>query len=117
MAKKWKWTGELYVETGPEKTERFCNVCLSEPTDPRPLGLRFSLCLSTENTALRLKKFHDLSDIYLILRSCAPVQQCCKFSRQDEADAATVATLGAWMSRKRRVSARSPDTEKIHSDI
>ena len=91
------------MEVGPDRADRLCNITLSEPTDPRPLGLRLSVLYNTDVSVLRLKKFHDMPDLYLLLRACGPVQQCCKVSHSAESDVGALSTLGAWMARKRQV--------------
>lgn len=94
------------MEANPDKADHFCNITLSDPTDHRPLGLRLSVLYNTNVTVLRLQKFHDIPDLYLLLRACGPVQQCCKVTHSTEKDINAVSTLGAWMARKCQV--RSP---------
>lgn len=103
VGKKWKWTGELYMELSPDRADRLCNITLSEPTDPRPRGLRLSVLYDTDVSLLRLQKFHNLADLYQLLRACAPVQQCAKVSHASESDLQALSTLGAWMSRRTQV--------------
>lgn len=91
------------MEVSPEKADRMCSITLSEPTDPRPLGLRLSVLYTTDVSVLRLKKFYNTPDLYLLLRACGPVLQCCKVSHSAEGDLNAVATLGAWMARKHQV--------------
>lgn len=103
LTKKWSWHGELYIEASPDRADRLCTIQLSEPTDARPMGLRLDVLYTPEVSVLRLKKFHEMSDLYLMLRACAPVQQCCKVAHATEADFAGVATLSGWMTRNSQV--------------
>ncbi|KAI0094587.1 hypothetical protein BDY19DRAFT_913567 [Irpex rosettiformis] len=100
FTKKWGWHGELYIEAGPDRADRLCNVSLSELTDARPMGLRLDILYTSDVSVLRLKKFHEMTDLYMLLRACAPVQQCCKVSHAAEGDFETITTLSAWMTRK-----------------
>ncbi|KAI0702474.1 hypothetical protein BC835DRAFT_1320860 [Cytidiella melzeri] len=102
VAKKWNWTGELYMETGPDKADKLCNVCLSEPTEPRPLGLTMNIIYNSEVSILRLKKFHDIPDLYMLLRACAPLQQCCRVSNAAGGDAVAIKALGDELTRNRQ---------------
>ncbi|KAI0343935.1 hypothetical protein BDW22DRAFT_1327569, partial [Trametopsis cervina] len=99
IPKKWKWTGELYMEAGPDRADRLCNVALSDPTDPLPRGLRLSVVYNPDVSMLRLQKFHDISDLYILLQACSTVQQCCKVSHAAEEDFDAISTVGGWMAR------------------
>jgi hypothetical protein len=103
-AQKFKWTGELYMETGLDRAERLCNVMLSEPTDARPLGIKLSDVYNSDASVLRLKKFHDMPDLYILLGACGPVQQCCKFSHANDVDFHATSTLSGWMTRTSQVN-------------
>ena len=94
------------METGPKGTSpaaKLCKVHLSEPTTPRPTGLRLSICFRSTLPAFTLEKFHDVSDIHLLLRACAPVQQFCKVSHKDTGDESVLKNLAGYMARLRQV--------------
>ena len=103
VPKKWTWQGELYMEVGADRADRICNVSLSDPTDARPMGLRLDILYTSEVSVLRLKKFYEMTDLYMILQACAPLQQCCKVSYAAQGDFDAMTTLGGWMARKNQV--------------
>jgi hypothetical protein len=96
------------METASDKSApaaRICSITLSEPTDPRSKGLRLSICLNAQSSILRLEKFHDSIDVYMLLRACASVSQFCKVSHKDAAvDGSNLRTLIAYMTRRSQVS-------------
>ncbi|THH02520.1 hypothetical protein EW026_g379 [Hermanssonia centrifuga] len=103
IPKNWKWAGEAYTSSKPGgKTDRLCNVSLSEPTNPRPNGLRLSICYNTEDSILQLQKLHDVSDLFLILRACAFTQQFCKFGPLDVSDVKPIGIFSSYMARMRQ---------------
>ncbi|EKM60867.1 uncharacterized protein PHACADRAFT_204012 [Phanerochaete carnosa HHB-10118-sp] len=105
IPKKWQWGGELYMETARNRAipaARLCNISLSEPTEPRPGGIRLNLCCTAEISTLRLEKLHDITDVYLLLRACAPIQQHCKVSHRAIEDEATFNAFATYLSRRRQ---------------
>ena len=103
IPKKWKWAGDIFVDVNPDRAERLCSATLSEPSDPRPGGLRLSILLGSVDS-LRLAKLYNVHDLYLLLRACDTVQQFAKFGPQSDADADAMKTLTAHMERLRLVS-------------
>ncbi|KAI0936045.1 hypothetical protein AcV5_004288 [Taiwanofungus camphoratus] len=100
IPKKWKWLGELFINVDSDRAEHLCNVSLFDPTDPRPNGLRFSICLNSVDS-MRFNELHNIADLHLILGACAPVQQFAKLGPQGDADADAIRTLMAYMRRRR----------------
>ncbi|KAM5538264.1 hypothetical protein V8D89_008151 [Ganoderma adspersum] len=98
IQKKWKWTGDLFVDVSRDRAERVCEIMLSEPTEPLPGGLRFNICLTGEN--IRLSAFHDLSSLHLFLLASARAQQFAKLTPAGNKDADAVKQLGAFMRRR-----------------
>lgn len=97
---KWQWTGELWVEEDPQKSKRLCDVRLSESTQPRPNGLRMSVCYTPTDPKLHLTKFYNTADIHALLDICAPIQQYCKVTHKDEADESTFKTFSKFIARR-----------------
>lgn len=93
------------MATGPKEpaAAELCNICMTEPTTPRPNGLRFSICYNSALSRLHLERFHNISDVHLLLRACAPIQQFCKVSHKDAGDASAFETLTTYMTRRRQV--------------
>ncbi|OBZ79786.1 hypothetical protein A0H81_00527 [Grifola frondosa] len=56
-----------------------------DPTDPRPHGLQFKICLSSADS-IRLAAFHETADLPLFLGACAPVQQFAKLAPEEDQD-------------------------------
>ena len=81
-----------------DRAERMCEIMLSEPTEPIPGGLRFSICLTGEN--IRLSAFYDLSSLHLFLLASARAQQFAKLTPAGDKDADAVKQLGAFMKRR-----------------
>ncbi|THH32342.1 hypothetical protein EUX98_g1848 [Antrodiella citrinella] len=100
IQKKFKWEGELHVESDADSSRHLCNITLNEASDPRPLGLQLKICLM-ETQSLRCKRLHDVSDIYLVLRACAAVTQFCKLVPQESGDTPALKLLEDYMKRKR----------------
>lgn len=94
------------METAPNRAAsaaKLCNISLSEPTEPRPGGIRLSLCYTAETSTLQLEKLHDVTDVYLLLRACAPIQQYCKVSHKTAEDETTFNTFATYLGRRRQV--------------
>ncbi|KAH9937573.1 uncharacterized protein B0H18DRAFT_1113390 [Fomitopsis serialis] len=100
IPKKWKWTGEVFIEVEEGRAQRICNIALSDATEPRPNGLRFSICLDPVDS-VRLGKLYEVADIYMILRSCTQVQQFAKLGPGKDSDADAVTALAAHLKTKR----------------
>lgn len=99
IPKKWKWTGEVFVEVEAGKAQRLCNVTMSDATDPRPNGLRFSICLTTDS--IRLQKIYGVADFYMVMQACSPVQQFAKVGPQDDGDAEALKAFTSYLRRRR----------------
>ncbi|KAI0076249.1 hypothetical protein K474DRAFT_1282466 [Panus rudis PR-1116 ss-1] len=99
IPKKWKWSGELFMTVAHDKTEKMCNIILSEPTEPRPMGLRLNICLD-QVKSIQLQKLHVISDLNMVLLACAPVQQFCKITPQETQDADGLRTLDEYLRKR-----------------
>ncbi|PIL29610.1 hypothetical protein GSI_08247 [Ganoderma sinense ZZ0214-1] len=98
IQKKWKWTGDLFIDVSRDRAERLCEIMLSEPTEPLPGGLRFNICLTGEN--IRLSAFHNLSFLHLFLLASARAQQFAKLTPAGDKDADAIKQLGAFMKSR-----------------
>ncbi|CCM02177.1 uncharacterized protein FIBRA_04256 [Fibroporia radiculosa] len=100
IPKKWRWSGELFIDIDNGKGQRLCNIALYDATDPRPNGLRFSVCFVSVDS-IRLGRMHNVPELYLLLNSSTPVQQFAKLGHQEEEDADALRTLASYMRRQR----------------
>ena len=91
------------MENGPKKAEKLCKIFMADETEPKPNGLRINICYNADTSILRLQKFHDISEVFIYLRACAPIQQYCKISPQTDEDGDALNALSTWMHRKRLV--------------
>lgn len=101
----WKWEAELLMATGPTQEERICKIYMADATSPLPNGLRLSICYNdTSSAKLHLQKLHSVSDVFILLRACSPIQQYCKILPQSDKDANSLKALSSYMTRRREVS-------------
>ncbi|KZT74733.1 hypothetical protein DAEQUDRAFT_4099 [Daedalea quercina L-15889] len=100
IPKKWKWTGEAFIDVEEGRAQRLCNVVLSDMTEPLPTGLRFSVCLSSADS-IRFGKLHDVADLYMIARACGQVQQFVKFGPSEGSDTDAFNTLAIHLRSER----------------
>ncbi|TFK90228.1 hypothetical protein K466DRAFT_574381 [Polyporus arcularius HHB13444] len=97
IQKKWKWTGDLFIDVSRDRAERVCSVLLSDSTDPLPNGLRFSICLTGDS--IRLSAFHDLASLPVFLLASTRVQQFAKVGPAEETDADALKQIGIYMKK------------------
>ncbi|KAI0824082.1 hypothetical protein BC628DRAFT_1379753 [Trametes gibbosa] len=98
IGKKWRWSGELFMDVSPDKAEQVCEITLHDPTEPLPNGLRFSICVKGDS--LRFSAFHDISSLPLFLEACARVQQFAKVGPHEDKDTDAVTQLGIYMTKR-----------------
>ncbi|KZT21687.1 hypothetical protein NEOLEDRAFT_1181525 [Neolentinus lepideus HHB14362 ss-1] len=103
IPKKWKWTGDLFLQSDVDKAERFCQVALTDTTDHLQDGLRFSICFASVDS-LRLKKLLDVADLDTLLSSCTRPQQMAKLAPQGQADTKPLETLTNFMLKRKKIS-------------
>ncbi|RPD81739.1 hypothetical protein L226DRAFT_541401 [Lentinus tigrinus ALCF2SS1-7] len=97
IQKKWKWTGDLFMDVSREKAERVCSVLLSDSTDPLPNGLRFSICLTGDS--IRLSALFHLASLPNFLLASTRVQQFAKVGPAEETDADAIKQIGVYMMK------------------
>jgi hypothetical protein len=102
ISKKWKWTGELFVDVEPAKAERLCDVVLTDATDHPPEGLRLNILFSTLSF-IRFRKLCGVFHLDLILDACKPSEQVARLGPQDEKDAGVLKALVSRMSAHKQV--------------
>lgn len=102
IPKKWKWAGELFINTTPGSGQKLCNVVLSDTTEPPQNGLRLSfLCASMDS--IRFKKLLATSELDAVLPACNRLQQLAKLGPESGGDETAFNTLLAFMDRQRKV--------------
>jgi hypothetical protein len=102
IPKKWKWVGDLFVDTAPDHAEKLCTVTLSDSTDPLQNGLRFSIMLSSVDS-VRIKKRLNVCELDAVLYACGPVQQLAKVGAEDASDADRLNHLMIYMNLQQQV--------------
>jgi hypothetical protein len=102
IPKKWKWVGDLFVDTAPNHAEKLCAVTLSDSTDPLQNGLRFSIMLPSVDS-LRIKKRLHVCELDAVLYACGPVQQLAKVSAEDASCADRLNHLMIYMNLQQQV--------------
>ncbi len=93
----------MYIDVSGNKADRICEIALDELTDPRPEGIRLSVCTSTVDS-LRFKKLYDLPDIHLALPACGAAQQFCRVSPKADRDSSPLGTLRLYMQKRQLVT-------------
>jgi hypothetical protein len=102
IPKKWKWVGDLFLDTSPDHTEKICSVVLSDPTDAPHNSLRFSIVLASVDS-LRIKKRLHIGDLCAMLSACGPVQQLVKLGAESTSHEHTLNHMVAFMDRHQQV--------------
>jgi hypothetical protein len=103
IPRKFKWTGELRINTSKDLKERVCNVMLSEASEGSPERLRFSICFNSSISFLLLEKLFSLEDLQCLQPALAPVAETAKLGPENEADAQALNTLFLYMSSRKLV--------------
>ncbi|EIW64911.1 uncharacterized protein TRAVEDRAFT_140212 [Trametes versicolor FP-101664 SS1] len=98
IAKKWRWSGEMFMDVSRERAERVCEISLHDPTEPLPNGLRFSICVKGDS--LRLSAFHDIASLPVFLEACTRVQQFAKVAPQEDKDTDAIKQLAIYMMKR-----------------
>ncbi|CDO70283.1 hypothetical protein BN946_scf184942.g83 [Trametes cinnabarina] len=98
ITKKWRWSGDLFMDISRERSERVCAITLHDPTEPLPNGLRFSILLKDDN--LHLSAFHDLTRLPLFLDACQRPQQFAQVGHLTAEDSDAVKQLAFYMMKR-----------------
>jgi hypothetical protein len=106
IPKKWKWVGDLFLDTAPDLVEKLCTVVLSDPTDAPQNGLRFSIMFASVDS-LRIKRRLCVAELDTMLSACGPVQQLAKLGAESISHEHTLNHVVTFMDRQRQVGQRS----------
>jgi hypothetical protein len=103
IPRKFKWTGELRINTGKDHKERVCNVTLSDASEGSPERLRLAICFNSSISFLLLEKLLPLEDLQCLQPALTPVPETAKIGPENEADAQALNTLFLYMSSRKLV--------------
>ncbi|KAJ7630621.1 hypothetical protein FB45DRAFT_916103 [Roridomyces roridus] len=115
IQKKWRWTGQLLMDSGKGKEpEQPCNVVLEELSPANFTGLRIDDVMSSMDS-IHLLSFHDLVDMSQFLKTCLPVEHekdrpildshIARLGPSSAAkDAAAFKILARYMTKKNQIS-------------
>lgn len=98
IPRKFKWSGELRINTEKGYKERLCNVTLSEATEGSAARLRFSICFGPSVSLLLLEKLFSLGELQSLRPALAPVAEIAKLGADTPADEKLLTPLFVYMS-------------------
>ena len=102
IPKKWKWVGDLFIDTAPDRAEKICTVALSDATDVPQNGLRFSI-IFTSVESIRIKKRLNIEELDTMLSACGPVLQLAKLRADNVHYEHTLNTVETFMDTHHQV--------------
>ena len=103
IPKKWKWVGDLFLDTAPDHAEKLCSVTLSDPTDAPQNGFRLSIMFSSMDS-LQIKRRICIGELDAMLSACGPVQQLAKLGPENISHEHTLNHVATYMDRQQQVS-------------
>ncbi|TDL28823.1 hypothetical protein BD410DRAFT_781374 [Rickenella mellea] len=112
--KKWKWTGELFVDIGVQKAERLCEVSVDEPSEHVTNGFRLNMIFN-DMDSIRLTKVYTKPELSVILEGLRRVDQCAKVSEHKEADKEAFQNFVNYLERGQLVTCSPVVT--IHGQV
>jgi len=98
-----KWSGTLFNNISETDAERLCEVTIQDHTPARG-GMKLDLFLQ-KSDSIRLKKFHDLTDLDLLLPSFQHIAQFASLIPCGEKDKEAFATMQEYLLLKEKVRA------------
>ncbi|KAI9066660.1 hypothetical protein FKP32DRAFT_1565322, partial [Trametes sanguinea] len=98
ITKKWRWSGDMYMDVSRDRSERVCAIELHDPTEHLPKGFRFSICLKVDH--IRLSAFRELAELPVFLEACQRAQQFAQVGPQGAEDTDAVKQLGVYMMKR-----------------
>lgn len=104
IPRKFKWSGELRINTEKDHKERLCNVTLSDVTDGSAARLRFSICFTPSVSFLLLEKLFSLGELQWLQPALTPVAEIAKLGPDTPADEKLLSPLFLHMSSRKLVS-------------
>ena len=102
IPKKWKWVGDLFMDTAPDYAEMLCTVALTDPTDAPQNGLRLSIALSSVDS-IRMKKCLHVGELDALLSACGPIQQLAKLGAENISCEHRLKSVVTFMDSHRQV--------------
>ncbi|THH16827.1 hypothetical protein EW146_g3874 [Bondarzewia mesenterica] len=109
IPRKFKWIGEIFMNTKKDHAERICNAMLSDLTPGIPNGSRFNYVFNEEHPvdSVRLKGLLHMTDLALIRPACSAVAQMAKLGPEDKKDtdaSEALRTLSRYMAPRQLVT-------------
>jgi hypothetical protein len=98
-----KWSGTLFNSVSETDAEKLCEVTIQDHT-PAQGGLKLDLFLQ-KSDSIRLKKFHDLTDLDLLLPSFQHIAQFASLVPCEEKDKEAFSTMQKYLLLKEKVCA------------
>lgn len=103
IPRKFKWSGELRINTEKDHKERLCNVTLSDITDGSFARLRFSICFTPTVSFLLLEKLFSLGELQYLRPALTPVAEIAKLGPDTPSDEKLLGPLFHHMSSRKLV--------------
>jgi len=101
IPRKFKWSGELRINTEKDQKERLCNVTLSDAIDGSAARLRFSICFTPSVSFLLLEKLFSLGELQCLHPALTPVAEFIKLGPDTPADEKLLSLLFLHMSSRK----------------
>lgn len=98
-----KWSGTLFNSVSETDAEKLCEVTIQDHTPARG-GMKLDLFLQ-KSDSIRLKKFHDLTDLDLLLPSFQHIAQFASLVPCGENDREAFAIMREYLLLKEKVRA------------
>jgi hypothetical protein len=114
IPRKFKWSGELRINTEKDHKERLCNVTLSDVTDGSAARLRFSICFTPSVSFLLLEKLFSLGELQCLRPALTPVAEIAKLGPDSPADEKLLSPLFLHMSSRKLACPPSSMNELIN---
>jgi hypothetical protein len=96
-----KWSGTLFNSVSEKDAEKLCEVTVQDHTPARG-GMKLDLFLQ-KSDSIRLKKFHDLADLDLLLPSFQHIAQFASLVPCEEKDEEAFGVMKKYLSHKEKV--------------
>ena len=101
IPRKFKWSGELRINTEKGQKERLCNVTLSDVTDGSTARLRFTICFGPSVSLLLLEKLFSLAELQSLRPALTPVTETARLGPDTPADEKLLTPLFLYMSSRK----------------
>ena len=101
IPRKFKWSGELRINTEKGQKERLCNVTLSDVTDGSTARLRFTICFGPSVSLLLLEKLFSLAELQGLRPALTPVTETARLGPDTPADEKLLTPLFLYMSSRK----------------